>query len=75
MPDSLISPDSIVRAVMDDHPETVAIFVRQRMHCTGCVMSPFVTIAEAAANYGIDPAAFVAELRAAVPFSEAGEIR
>ncbi len=36
------------------------------MHCAGCVMAPFMTLAGAAANYGADTADPVAELRATV---------
>lgn len=64
-PDS-IDPDSIVRAAMDADPATVAVVPRRRMHGPGCVMAPFMTLAEAAANCGVDPAGLVRELRAAV---------
>ncbi len=70
-----IGPDSIVRLVMDAHPETVAVFLRHRMHCPGCVMSPFMTLAEAAANYDMDAAELVAELRAVIPFADSRERR
>lgn len=68
-----IERDSIVREVMDAHPETFAVFLRRRMHCPGCVMAPFMTLEEAAANYSADPTDLVAELRAAVPFGLPGE--
>lgn len=60
-----IGPQSVVGAVLDERPETMAIFLRHRMHCPGCVMAPFVTLAEAAASYRVDPDALIAELRAA----------
>jgi hybrid cluster-associated redox disulfide protein len=62
-----IAPESTVAAVMDARPETVAVFVRRRMHCPGCVMSRFMTLAEAAESYGLDASALLAELEAAVP--------
>lgn len=55
---------SLVRAVMDAHPATVAVFIRRRMHCPGCAMAPFMTVAEAAASHGVDAAALIEELRA-----------
>lgn len=61
-----IAPDSFVRPVLDAHPAAVAVMLRRRMHCPGCAMAPFMTLAEAAANYGLDPQTLVAELRAAV---------
>lgn len=56
---------STVADVMDGRPEAVAVFVRHRMHCPGCAMSPFITVAEAAASYRLDADALVEELRAA----------
>jgi hybrid cluster-associated redox disulfide protein len=65
MPVSSIHPDAIVCAVMDAHPATIGVFIRRRMHCPGCAMSPFVTLAEAAASYGIDIKDLVRDLRMA----------
>ena len=59
-----ITSRSIVADVMDQRPGTVAVFVRCRMHCPGCAMSPFMTIAEAAASYRLDADALIEELRA-----------
>jgi hybrid cluster-associated redox disulfide protein len=61
----LIHADAIVRAVMDAHPETIAVFLRRRMHCPGCAMSSFVTVAEAATSYAIETAGLLDDLRAA----------
>ncbi len=55
-----------VGAVMDHWPVTVPVFVRRRMACPGCVMAPFMTVAETAEAYGIDCDALVAELHAAL---------
>ena len=65
MPTASIHADAILRAVMERHPETIAVFVRRRMHCPGCPMAPFMTLAEAAANYSLDVEELVGELRAA----------
>ena len=61
----LITATSSVADVMDERPGTVAVFVRNRMHCPGCAMSPFMTVAEAAASYRFDVDALIEELRAA----------
>jgi hybrid cluster-associated redox disulfide protein len=63
MPVPSIHADAIVRAVMDTHPATIGVFIRRGMHCPGCAMSPFVTIAEAAASYAIDSEDLVRDLR------------
>ena len=72
MPAPLIRADAIVRAVMDAHPGTIRVFVRRRMHCPGCAMAPFITIAEAAASYAVDAAELVADLRAAAARAAGG---
>lgn len=72
MPVPLIHADALVRAVMDTHPETIRVFIRRRMHCPGCAMSPFITIAEAAASYAIDPEDLLSDLRAAVAEAAGG---
>jgi hybrid cluster-associated redox disulfide protein len=68
----LISSQSTVSAVMATRPETVAVFVRHRMHCPGCVMARFMTLAEAAENHGVDADELVSELQAAAPVGRDG---
>lgn len=65
MPTASIHADAILRTVMERYPETIAVFVRRRMHCPGCPMAPFMTLAEAAANYALETEVLVGELRAA----------
>ena len=55
-----------VGALLQDRPETLSVFLRNRMHCPGCAMAPFMTVGEAAANYRLDVDGLVEELRAAV---------
>ena len=61
-----ISPESIVSTVMEACPDTLAVFIRNRMHCPGCMMSRFMTLAEAAQSHGVDAGALMAELEATV---------
>jgi hybrid cluster-associated redox disulfide protein len=56
----------IVAEVMNRWPETVPVFVRRRMACPGCVMAPFMTVAEASKEYGVKASAFAAELAAEI---------
>jgi len=56
---------SSVCAIMEASPATVQVFVRFRMHCPGCTMSPFMTVADAARSYGLDADVLLDELRAA----------
>lgn len=55
-----------VDAVMARWPATVAVFNRCRMACPGCVMAPFMTVAEAARAYGLDADGLGADLTAAI---------
>lgn len=52
-------------------PATVPVFLGHKMLCVGCLVNPFHTLADACAEYGLDPHVFVAELNAAI--AEAGE--
>ena len=61
-----ISRDSIVDEVMQRHPDSVAVFIRNRMHCPGCVMARFMTLADAAQSHGILLDGLMAELEAAL---------
>jgi hybrid cluster-associated redox disulfide protein len=60
-----ITGDSLVAAVLNNRPATLAVFLRRGMHCPGCRMAPFMTLAEAAASYGLVADDLVAELRSA----------
>jgi hybrid cluster-associated redox disulfide protein len=64
LPDALTS--MIVADVMNRWPETVPVFVLRRMACPGCVMAQFMTIADAAKEYGLHPAEFAVDLRAVI---------
>lgn len=57
---------STVAEVLDAWPQTIRVFLDHRMHCVGCAMAGFDTIAEAVANYGGALEPFVAELTRAV---------
>jgi hybrid cluster-associated redox disulfide protein len=63
-------PETLEIMVVDDvmarWPESVSVFLRHRMACPGCVMAPFMTVREAAREYGLDPRTFSRELAAAI---------
>jgi hybrid cluster-associated redox disulfide protein len=75
MPDPFAGPigvDMPVAEVMRRWPESVAVFLGRRMACPGCPMAPFMTLAEAARSYAIDAEDLIGDLRAVLPFGEAG---
>jgi hybrid cluster-associated redox disulfide protein len=54
-------------------PAAARPFLQRRTACVGCLMAPFQTVLDTCAEYGLDEAAFRAELRAAVAESAPGE--
>ena len=48
-----ISADNLVQEVVKHHPETVLVFVRHGLHCVGCTMSPFHTVADSAREHAV----------------------
>ncbi|MCX8227353.1 MAG: hypothetical protein OTI35_14855, partial [Sulfitobacter sp.] len=46
-------------------PQTIAVFLRYKMLCIGCMVGPFHTVVDACIAYDLDEPAFRAELRAA----------
>jgi hybrid cluster-associated redox disulfide protein len=65
-----VTPDEVadlpVAALMQRWPQTAALFTRRRMACPGCVMAPFMSVAEAAEAYGLEPEALIGDLLAVV---------
>lgn len=64
MPDTIET--MIVGDVMERWPDTVPVFIRHRMACPGCVMAPFMTVREAAREYGLKPHDLAGALREAI---------
>jgi len=56
----------VVGELMNRWPDAVPVFIRHRMACPGCVMAPFMTVREAAHEYGLDPKALAGDLAAVI---------
>lgn len=61
----LDDPDLPLADLMRHWPGTIEVFVRHKMLCAGCLISPFHTIVDACAEYGLDENDFLKELREA----------
>jgi len=61
-----VRPDMRVAEALARWPGLTRVFLKHGMACAGCAMADHMTLAEAAEVYGLDTAAFVGELRAAV---------
>lgn len=61
---SAITKDSIISDVVLAHPETIVVFMQYGLHCVGCSMAQFDTIASGARSHGINPEYVVKDLNA-----------
>ncbi|MDO5756528.1 MAG: DUF1858 domain-containing protein [Rhodobacterales bacterium] len=58
--------DQSVSQIMTIWPQTIAVFLRHRMHCVGCHVARFHTISDVCAVYRLDEDAFRDELQCAI---------
>jgi hybrid cluster-associated redox disulfide protein len=61
-----IRADHLVQAIVQDYPQTVLIFAHHGLHCPGCYISPFHTIADSARAYDIPLEPLLRDLNRAV---------
>ena len=62
----LDDPEMPLADLMTHWPQTIPVFVRHKMLCVGCLVSPFHTVADACTEYHLNQDAFMAELNTAV---------
>ena len=58
--------DLSVKEIMDRWPETASAFIARRMHCVGCPIGPFHTLADAAAEHQCDEDALEAAIESQI---------
>lgn len=61
----LDDPDLPLADLMTAWPQTIPVFVRHKMLCVGCLISPFHTVTDACAEYHLNEEDFLAELKQA----------
>ncbi len=66
MGSDVITRDMPIGAVVKEHPETVPVFLKHGLHCIGCHVAAFESVAEGAQAHGIDVEPLMAELNEAV---------
>lgn len=64
--EQLIAADCLVQEVVVCYPQTVPVFVRHRLPCAGCVISPFHTLADSAREFAIELEPLLDDLNRAV---------
>lgn len=63
--------DLSVKEVMDRWPETASAFISRRMHCVGCPIGPFHTLADAAAEHRLNVEEFEAAIESKIRAGQA----
>lgn len=63
--------DLSVKEIMDRWPQTASAFIARRMHCVGCPIGPFHTIADAAAEHQLDASELLEVIQRDVKASQA----
>lgn len=58
-----ITANTTIDEVVTRHPGTARVFIRRQMHCVGCQVDRFHTLAEACRIYGQPLGPFLAQLR------------
>jgi len=65
MAEMVITKEMPIGDVVKSHPETVPVFMQHGLHCIGCAVAAFESIAEGAAAHGIDVEALIGDLNKA----------
>jgi len=61
-----IDPCQSVDALMRRRPETIGVFIANRMHCPGCAFAVFHSIGDACQEYDLPLESFLAALEVAI---------
>lgn len=67
-----LEPGLTVAEVLARWPQTIPVFLRHRMACVGCAITPFETLAEVAAIYDLELSHFLSDLEQIIDQTEEG---
>ena len=62
----VIRADSLVKEVVECHPQTIPVFARHGLQCVGCLISGFHTIGDSAREYALKLEPLLSDLNRAV---------
>jgi hybrid cluster-associated redox disulfide protein len=65
-----LEPGLTVAEVMARWPQTIPVFLRHRMTCVGCAITPFETLVEVTKIYRLDLDCFLSELEQIIDQTE-----
>ncbi len=57
-----VTKETIIGDILDQHPETAAIFMSIGMHCLGCPASRGESVEDACMVHGVNPDELIAEI-------------
>jgi hybrid cluster-associated redox disulfide protein len=63
----MVNTDEMVAALLTRHPRAARVLVNHGMHCVGCAIARFETLAEVCAVYGVPVEHILNELREGSP--------
>lgn len=66
MEQAVLSPDLTIDQLLSRWNQVIPVFMRLRMSCVGCPMSPFETLATVAKIYGLPLDNLMTELKTAI---------
>ncbi|MBP5755296.1 MAG: DUF1858 domain-containing protein [Clostridia bacterium] len=55
MENKLVTKDTVIGEIVNEHPEAAEILLGIGMHCLGCPAAQAETLEEACAVHGVDP--------------------
>ncbi len=58
-----LSADSNIQEVLDTYPNAVEVFLKNNLHCVGCVAAQFETISDVANEFEIDAEKLIEEIK------------
>lgn len=61
-----ITADVLVQDVVERHPQAIPVFSSHGLHCPGCYISPFHTIADVAREYALAIEPLLRDLNGAI---------
>lgn len=61
-----ITKEMSIGTIVQNHPQTVRVFLNHGLMCVGCAAARFETLEQGATAHGIDVDALVSDLNAAV---------
>lgn len=65
-----ITKEMPIGEVVQEHPETIEVFLRHGLMCFGCAIARFENVEQGAMAHGINVEALIKDLNAAVPPSK-----